>query len=171
MSDLAYLKPKDVDVPKKTFTGSCMCKKMTYTVDIALPEQPTMQRCNCTYCMKSGIDNLKVPREAFHLKTPCSTAEAISAENTHGVKMGRFTIVASSPNLHRYFCDLCGNIIFISGYLDLEGQQFDYFSFNSKTLDQPQDGLDLSTFKPEYFDGLKGTFEKKTDGPHPGGTI
>ncbi|KAG8627795.1 hypothetical protein KVT40_003668 [Elsinoe batatas] len=172
MADLDYLKPTKVDLPKKTFTGSCMCKKMTYTVDLALPEQPVAQRCNCTYCTKSGQDVYKVPGEDFHLKTPCSTAEAIADDNTHGKRMGRFTIQASSPNLHRYFCDQCGNLVFTAGWFEYEGHRIDYFGFNSKTLDQPQEGLDLSKFKFDYFDGLNGNyFAKKTDGPHPGGTI
>ncbi|KAF4555438.1 Hypothetical protein D9617_2g053970 [Elsinoe fawcettii] len=172
MADLDYLNPREVDIPKKTFTGSCMCKKMTYTVDLPLPEEPTAQRCNCKYCMKSGQDVFKVPSADFHLKTPCSTAEATSSDNTHGKQMGRFTIQATSPNLHRYFCDQCGNLIFVAGYFEYEGKRFDYFSFNSKTLDQPQEGLDLSKFRFDYFDGLNSNYlEKKSGGPYPGGTI
>ncbi|PNS18636.1 hypothetical protein CAC42_5175 [Sphaceloma murrayae] len=157
--------------PKKAYSGSCMCKKVRYTVQLALADPPCFIRCNCTFCTKSGFDSANIKSLDFHLQAPCSTAEATSGKTSSRETLGRFC-APTSPTLFRYFCDKCGNQIFVAGTYYYEGRPIEHFSINIKLLDQPQEGLDLSKFKFEYYDGLSDKYmEKKTDGPYPGGLV
>lgn len=157
---------------KKRFTGRCICKKVTYDVDYALPEPRVLGRCNCTVCQRLGHDPVHVSPGDFHLKTPCSTAECIDESNKHGDRLGVLTF-KTSPDMHRYFCDVCGTTFLSAGVYHHNGRKYDLFAFNAKTLDQPQEGLDLSEFKYRYVDGLNDAFDKgtKDDGPWPHGSV
>lgn len=53
-----------------------------------------------------------------------------------------------------------------------EGQVVHFFSVNIVTLDQPQEGLDLSVFKIEYWDGRNNNWQAgKKESPWSGGIV
>ena len=53
-----------------------------------------------------------------------------------------------------------------------EGEVVEFFSVNLVTLDQPQEGLDLSVFRIEYWDGRNDNWMAgKSDVPWPGGIV
>lgn len=48
----------------------------------------------------------------------------------------------------------------------------DFFIVNAATIDQPQEGIDLSVFKMEYWDGRSDGFGKgKKEHPWEGGLV
>ena len=99
-------------------------------------------RCNCTICTKTGFTGISVeePSKNFHLLSPKSFED-----------LPDYTI--TSPNIHRHFCTKCGVTFLGRGYYEFNGQKMDFFSVNLATVDQPQEGIDLSAFKIEYWDG------------------
>ncbi|OAP60271.1 hypothetical protein AYL99_05273 [Fonsecaea erecta] len=126
---------------KKTFTGSCHCGFIKYKVALALTDPPTAGRCNCTICVKQGFTGIRLPREDFTLLSPASLSEARDYQ-------------FRSPDIHKYFCGTCGVHVCGEGKFEYPpGTMHEFFSINAVTLDQPQDGLDLSTFKMRYVDG------------------
>jgi hypothetical protein len=144
---------------KKTYHGSCHCGFITYDIAYALPAQPTASRCNCTICLKSGFTGLMLNEADFTLKTPASVAELPD-------------YVWRSQKVHRYYCNKCGVQIYGKGEYEFQGQKIDFFSVNLVTLDQPQEGLDLSTFKMQYISGRDDNFAIGIkDTPYAGGCI
>lgn len=126
----------------KQFTGSCHCGLVKYTVDLA-PEKladPKASRCNCTWCQKAGITIFNIPPSSFKLISPASKSEI----GDYNPKKG---------DHHRYFCKECGTHILREGSYPYEGQTHDFCMINLVSLDQPQEGLDLSDFQLEYVDG------------------
>lgn len=156
------ISPGTAEGPKKTFHGSCHCGFIKYT--IALPESQleirTGRRCNCTVCLKQGMTSLGLPRSDFKLITPSSLAECkdyrINQEN----------------EIHKYFCGTCGVHVVGAGMFSVNGgEPREFFQINLVTLDQPQEGLDLSQWKIVYVDGRGDGFLKGSDHPHPGGIL
>lgn len=125
---------------KKVFTGSCHCGFIKYTAGIALTDTPTASRCNCTICLKQGYTGIRVSPEDFTLLSP----ESVSQVKDYQMR---------SKDIHKYFCGTCGIHVWSQGEFVYEGKTYPLFSINILTLDQPQDGLDLSTFKIQYLDG------------------
>lgn len=126
----------------KEYTGSCHCGAIKYTVTLT-PEQltnPTATRCNCTWCQKAGLLGFEIPGTSFKLISPASKSE-----------MGDYS--PKGPPIHRYFCTQCGSHVLREGWYEYEGQKIDFCGLNLVTLDQPQDGLELSDFKVDYWDG------------------
>lgn len=146
--------------PKKTYTGSCHCGFIKYRVALSLPtdEAPTATRCNCTICLKGGNANIRpASPEDFTLITPSSPAEVKDYQ-------------MRSPDIHRYFCGTCGIHVWAAGQYEFGGVVEKFFTVNLLTLDQPQDGLDLSTFKLQYWDGRNDNWTGGLrDVPWPGG--
>lgn len=59
-----------------------------------------------------------------------------------------------------------------SGKYEYEGTVVDFFGINILTLDQPQEGLDLSQWKIMYYDGRNDNWKGgMKDVPWPGGCI
>lgn len=126
---------------KKTFQGSCHCNFISYKVHVALPDPPVASRCNCTICQKRGFTSLAIDSESdFELKTPKSFDEMADYQ------------LPSSKAIHRYFCPTCGVHVFTQGSYEYEGSLIKIQSVNVLTLDQPQEGLELSEWKIEYWD-------------------
>ena len=149
------------ETPKQDFHGSCHCGHITYDVSVALPDPKIAGRCNCTICLKTAFTPLKLASAAdFTLKTPASLSEVPDYQ------YGR------SPDIHRYFCAKCGVNVFISGWYEYEGQKFEIQNVNLMTLDQPQEGLELSEWKVEYVDGRNDNwFAGQKEKPWPGGLV
>jgi len=146
---------------KSTFNGSCHCGKIRYTLAVALTDPPSATRCNCTLCEKMGFTNIRVadPAADFQLQTPAALAELPSYSYR-------------TKDVRRYFCDKCGVHVVGAGSYEFQGQVHHFFSVNLHTLDQPQDGLDLSTFTYTYVDGLRDNWmaaPKST--PYPNGSL
>lgn len=94
----------------------------------------------------------------FQLLTPASKAECGDyARNDKG---------------HRYFCQKCGTQVWLEASYEMFGKQIDQFSINLHSVDQPQEGIDLSEVKFQYFDGLTNNFAAGlSDKPYNGGLI
>jgi len=154
----------EAETPKKTFTGSCHCKYITYKVAIPDSElqNPTAGRCNCTICLKQGWTSLRLPRSDFTLLTPSSLSECKDYR------------IHPEQNVHKYFCGTCGVHVVGEGAFEWKGQMHEFFQINLVTLDQPQEGLDLSQFKMRYVDGRNNKWDVvrgHEEGPHSGGVV
>ena len=83
---------------EKTYTGSCLCGKVTYSA--TLPTPPTVNFCFCTHCRKSSASLFDayffIPKTAFQITS--------GQENTT-----TFEIKGDSGNpVKRVFCKNCG---------------------------------------------------------------
>jgi hypothetical protein len=147
---------------KRTLRGSCHCQFIKYTV--ALPQsqldKATAGRCNCTICLKQGFTGIRLPKSDFTLLSPSSVAE---------VKDYRVNV---EHDIHKYFCGNCGIHVFAEGAFPWKGQMVEFFQINVVTLDQPQEGLDLSQWKMIYVDGRNDNFEAvRGEKPFSGGVL
>lgn len=127
----------------QSFHGSCHCGFIKYNVNLT-PDflaNPVAIRCNCTLCQKAGFTSLSISPSAFTLVSPASKTELPDYQ-------------PKNKSVHHYFCTKCGVHVFCDGFYEYEGQKHDLFSVHLGTLDQPQDGLELSKFKIKYWDGL-----------------
>ena len=117
-------------------------------------------RCNCTLCQKLRSTNLmlKDPSD-FKLLSPASKDE-----------LDNYAPRVKSVN--RYFCSKCGVHVWMEGYYEFDGKRMDIFAVNLASVDQPQDGIDMSEVKISYFDGLhKNFYAGLTDSPWPCGLL
>jgi hypothetical protein len=147
------------ETPKVTFNGSCHCKSITYTVK--MPAVGTTTRCNCTICHKTGYSGLMVQPEDFTLLTPGSLEDLPD-------------YVWRNKEGHRHFCDKCGVQILAHGSYTIPGptpKKVDFFSVNLRTLDQPQEGLDLRKWKVIYMNGRDDDFMHPQSEPHENGCV
>lgn len=126
-----------------SFKGSCHCGFIKYEVKIPNEslKPPTALRCNCSFCQKPGFTSLFVPLDSIDLITPAFKSELSDYQANN------------NPNIHRYFCNKCGTHIFREGKFENDGQTFEFCTLNAVTLETPQEGLDFSKWKFEYFDG------------------
>lgn len=131
----------------KTFTGSCHCHFMTYTVSLPAEKlkTPEATRCNCTICSKTGYTSLTLDPSDFKLTSPSSKSEVTDYPPP---------TAGSEKMIHHYLCPKCGVHIYGEGSYVYEGNKYDFFSINLATVDQPQEGIELSDFKMKYVDGL-----------------
>jgi len=74
-------------------------------------------------------------------------------------------------DIHKYFCGDCGIHVVAEGKFEWKGQMIEFFQINAVTLDQPQEGLDLSQWEMIYVDGRNDKFEEVKDVPFPGGVV
>jgi len=149
-----------VEQEKKIYTGSCHCKAIQYEIRKALPEPPIATRCNCTICTKTGFTGFEVPIEDFIVKSPGSLEEIPFYQ-------------ATSQKIYRRLCTKCGVSVYTHGEIEFDGKIVPFSSLNIATIDQPQEGFDLSKFKIHYWSGLDNGWLKhgKADTPYPGGCL
>jgi hypothetical protein len=108
---------------------------------------------------KTGFSGLHIKKEDFTLVKPASLEEIPDYQ-------------AQIKEIHHRFCDKCGTHVVGHGYYTIQGQKTDFFSLNIMTLDQPQEGLDLSKFKMTYWDGLNNNWAAgQREVPWPGGPV
>jgi hypothetical protein len=147
---------------KRTFTGSCHCGFVRYEAALSSPSPPgphVASRCNCTICLKTGYTGFHLAPDDFTLRSPASFDELSDYQ-------------FRSKDIHRYFCKTCGVQVCSSGKYEYGGTVVDFFGINILTLDQPQEGLDLSQWKIVYYDGRNDNWMEGTkDVPWPGGCI
>jgi hypothetical protein len=147
--------------PRKIFHGGCHCGFIRYAVSLSLPSTPTVTRCNCTFCLKTSFTSTRLPglEEDFKLISPSSFEEIPDYQ-------------FGSKRTHHYFCEKCGVQVCGKGEYEFEGQHVKFFTLNVLTLDQPQDGLDLSQWKVGYWDGRTNNWTGgQRDVPWPNGFI
>lgn len=115
-----------------------------YTVDLDIPSDGSLSanRCNCTFCQKPGLTNIQPPdASTFKLLSPASRSE-----------LGDYN--PNARNAHKYFCKTCGCHVFAEGEYPWGDQMIKFFNINVASIDQPQEGLDVSKVKLSYCDGL-----------------
>lgn len=110
-------------------------------VDVTDDGHIQASRCNCTFCQKPGLTNYQLPDpSSFKLQSPQSRSE-----------LGDYNPNAKSA--HKYFCRTCGCHVWAEGEYEYEGQIIKFFTVNLASIDQPQDGIDLSKATFSYWDG------------------
>jgi hypothetical protein len=118
---------------KKTYHGSCHCKKIRYEADIDLAEGTG--KCNCTYCWKLRWWGVAVKPDAFRLLS--------GQEMTgYGFPVTKF--------ITRAHCD-CAVTPFGWGHIEQVGG--DFVSINLACLDDI-DPAELAAAPVRYMDGL-----------------
>lgn len=130
---------------RQTFKGSCHCGFIRYEIDYDMPsppEQPTVSRCNCTACHKSAFTSIRLSsKDDFRLLSPSSLEEVSDYQ-------------WRSKDIHKYFCSKCGIQVYTCGKYEMPGgKDVPFSSVNALTLDQPQDGLDMTKWTIRYWDG------------------
>ena len=145
---------------KKTFTGSCHCGFIKYTAALPVEANPTAGRCNCTICLKQGFTSKRLDSpDDFTLLSPASVSEVKDYQ-------------MRSKDVHKRFCGTCGIHVWGEGQYEFQGAVHKFFTINALTLDQPQEGLDLSTWKMMYVDGRNDNWAAgPKDTPWPGGCV
>jgi hypothetical protein len=84
-----------------TFTGSCHCSSVKYTLTVppASDHTKSATRCNCTFCQKATFTALNISPEAFTLLEPKDRAEL--GDYSGGSR-------ERGMEVHRWFCRECG---------------------------------------------------------------
>jgi hypothetical protein len=79
---------------------------------------------------------------------------------------------SQNKDIHHRFCNKCGVQILGHGFYKFGGNKTDFFTLNILSLDQPQEGLDLSKLKMLYWDGLNNNWAAgQKEEPWAGGTV
>lgn len=118
-------------------------------------------RCNCTFCTKLSTTNLHLPglEQDFTLQSPSSKDQVA-------------TYARGERFVERYFCSTCGAHCWMQGAYPHEGKMIPIFAVNLATVDQPQEGFDLSQVRMQYFNMLQNDFASGLgDVPYPGGLL
>ncbi|MCC6532826.1 MAG: GFA family protein [Burkholderiales bacterium] len=111
-----------------TYTGSCHCGRIAFSVEGSLDQ---VMECNCSICTKRGALHWFVPRDKLTLRTAEADLSTYTF-NKHRIK-------------HR-FCGICGCAPFGEG-ADPKGNPM--AAVNARCLD----GIDLAPVKRVPFDG------------------
>ena len=120
-----------------------------YTVNLD-PKDLNASKCNCTWCQKRNFIaiSLKDPENEFKLVAPKSKDDIDDYNpKTEATEAG-------IGDGHRWFCAKCGCHVWGEGLYKFGDTKYDHFSINLGTIDQPQDGIDVSETKVTYIDGL-----------------
>lgn len=119
---------------KRTYHGSCHCRRIQFEADIDLTTNPTT-KCNCTICWKLRWWGTIVKPEAFRLVTA-----------PEDVQYG----FPTESNGKRVLCKTCGVTAFGWGHLKEIGG--DYVSINVAALDDLATA-ELLAAPLQYLDG------------------
>jgi hypothetical protein len=119
---------------KKTYHGSCHCRRVTFEAEIDLGEGTG--KCNCTSCWKKRWWSTRARPEDFR---PLSGADATSLYE------------AGKPNAHGGFCKHCGvHVYAFADVADWNPQA--YWSISVASLDD-LDPAELVAAPVKYMDG------------------
>jgi hypothetical protein len=149
-----------ISAAKTDFKGGCHCGSARFTLALAVSDPPKAVRCNCTICVKSGWTPVLLESlEDFKLQQPASEKDLLDYQNESGTT-------------HRLICPKCAIHLYSYGYKEFGGKRHDFFSVNLLSLDQPQEGLEFSNLKIQYWDGRHDNWKAgPKDTPWPCGTI
>lgn len=131
---------------KQTVTGGCHCGAVWYKAIIDLSTQrPT--KCNCTYCHKSNFVSISV-----NIDDPDSFRHATRGE----ANLGQYRFADGGVAWN--FCTHCGVNVWAQGEYDRSddgGQTVrdKTLLINAVTLNQDDNGLDLTKLKFGYYNG------------------
>ncbi|KAK0614376.1 glutathione-dependent formaldehyde-activating [Immersiella caudata] len=144
--------------PTKTYTFSCHCALIRFSITGLNPSNPQATKCNCSICLKSGRISISADKNKdFTLLSPASLDEVPSYQ-------------FGERRQKHCFCRVCGIHCFAYGSFEWEGKTMNVFSFNVLALDaEPDQGFDLRGLKLGYWDGkgdkyLEGPAEKPAAG-------
>jgi hypothetical protein len=113
----------------RTYTGSCHCGKVKYTVDGLDLSKPVIT-CNCSMCHRAGTMLVFVPADQFNLE---SGEDAV-------------TDYQFNKNIiHHLFCSTCGIKAFALGESDGKSMA----AINVRCLE----GVELKDLKVFQYDG------------------
>jgi len=119
---------------KRTYHGSCHCKRIQYEADLDLAAGT--RKCNCTYCWKSRGWTMGIKPTDFRL---------ISGEADRGL----YGFRENSQN-HHVFCKNCGIRVYTEGYIPEIGGA--YVSLMLSTLDDLPPA-ELAAARVQYMNG------------------
>jgi hypothetical protein len=157
--DVLQRQPNDYSSFSLKHQPLTLASAIKYAASIKINADGTIpaSRCNCTFCQKLGLTNASLDGPSdFKLLSPDSSSG-----------LGDYTRLDTA---HKYFCQKCGVHVWAGGSYEYEGTKHDFFTINLATVDQPQEGVDLSKVKVQYCDGLHDNwFAGLKDVPWPGG--
>ncbi|KAF2720414.1 hypothetical protein K431DRAFT_285890 [Polychaeton citri CBS 116435] len=150
------------DDSKLKVQGGCHCGYIKYSFTASPDLLLNANRCNCSFCQKLGTTNLHLAKDVnstFTLLSPGSKAELPN-------------YAPRIKSVARYFCDKCGTHVWMEGSYPHGGKEHELFAVNLATVDQPQEGIDLSQTKIRYFDMLRENYAGGLkDTPWPNGLL
>ncbi len=121
---------------KKTYRGSCHCRRVTFEAEVDLTQ--TTGKCNCTFCWKNRLWSTKVKPEAFRALTG---TDELTRHPRH--------VGAGGPG---GFCKHCG----VTPYIWVDAAEWNdgaCVSICLACLDD-LDPAELLEAPVQYFDGL-----------------
>lgn len=121
------------------------------------------------FCPMCGVN--VVGRGRYVLPSPPDAKEAVKEENGEGTE-GGMEGGSGEGEQGEGFIQLTEDEEKTQGNGGEGGQEVVFFAINLVTLDQPQEGLDLSTYKMEYCDGRNDNWMAgMQEHPWPGGVV
>ncbi|OBT82478.1 hypothetical protein VE02_08158 [Pseudogymnoascus sp. 03VT05] len=182
---------------RRPYTGSCHCGHTKYITYLTLPPpiisanppSPSstirIRKCNCSTCQKMSYFHVRLMDEPndFLLLSPLNPTEGGLSDYT-----------CFKRAIHWYFCSKCGVRCFafagegVVREVEVEGEvqkvwtpdpekwgkgKVAYLSVNAATLDNNQEGLDLTEWTEKgwisYIDWKNNADEARMGNPHEGG--
>jgi len=146
----------------KTFTGGCHCGFIRYSLDLNSKDN-IGGKCNCSSCLSRGLLILEVlPPSSFKLHSPPSL------DDPH---LGKYSPRGDEGSFFFYFCKTCGVNVFYQARRKSDEVEPEWLRVNALSLD-PDQGLDFTKFKMEYWDGKNDNWEVGPSSvPYPGGAL
>jgi hypothetical protein len=106
-----------------TYHGSCHCGAVSYAVQLDLSQG--IRKCNCTWCVKSGITKVFAYGPALTLLSGEDALADYRGPNSDWPE----------GHIHHRFCQTCGVYVFSRGYLDMPPFDGWFHAVNLRTLD------------------------------------
>lgn len=112
----------------KTYAGGCHCGHVRYQAQADLSR---VMSCNCSICTQRGLILTFVPPAQFHLESGGDDLTEYRFNKHH---------------IQHLFCPVCGIEAFARGK-GPDGS--DMVALNVRSID----GIDVTSLKPQFFDG------------------
>lgn len=107
----------------KSYSGSCHCKNIQFTVKMDLAKG--IHKCNCTYCFKTKYQ--KVFTKAENLSVTQGELKDYKAQDSSWPE----------GTIHHNFCGNCGVQVFSRGFLEMGMEPFNgwFYAVNLASID------------------------------------